>query len=253
MSNIHTFDDIKVPKKSTNKYGFGNSPAGRRATITSSNDADNSVSDSTNGWGLVPGATSSSAIERVFPKYNTKAFTFGVSIMQVLIFVITEIWSLSLQNNQSHKRSFYCVLYKSGAKFTPSITDDYQYYRLIAPIFLHAGVIHFIFNMLSQNMIGYTLEEHYGRTKFVALYFISGVSGNLLSAVMTKDDISVGASSPLFGIFALNIAFIIQNYDAFGGRKKAVLLSTVLIILVNFFGASDSVDTFAHIGLLIHF
>lgn len=41
-----------------------------------------------------------------------------------------------------------------GAKDTALIVNQHQWYRLVTPMFLHAGVIHYLLNMLALWFIG---------------------------------------------------------------------------------------------------
>lgn len=58
-------------------------------------------------------------------------------------------------------------------------------------------------------MYGFSLEDYYGTKKFVLLYLMAGLGGNLLSSVTFTNTISVGASSSIFGLFALMGTYII--------------------------------------------
>jgi rhomboid protease GluP len=63
-------------------------------------------------------------------------------------------------------------------------------------------------NMLGQLMYGFSLEDFYGTKKYLILYLLSGIGGNLLSASINHESISVGASSSIFGLFALMGTYI---------------------------------------------
>jgi len=52
-----------------------------------------------------------------------------------------------------------------GALETSKVTKDHQGWRLITCIWLHAGVIHILANMLSLLMIGIRLEKEFGFSK----------------------------------------------------------------------------------------
>ena len=48
-----------------------------------------------------------------------------------------------------------------GAKYLPLIQAG-EYFRLIAPIILHANFSHIFMNMLSISMIGFACNHHLG-------------------------------------------------------------------------------------------
>lgn len=264
MSNVRSFKDLQsqgnnLPSRPGGRsYGFGNPGSQPLSNRDTSADLEEN-SQNNSSFGLIPGVSPGNAVAQVFPQFKMRSFTFIVSVLQLSIFLITELASLFYeQKKDNHDATFTCVLYDFGAKYSPSINANYQFHRLVLPIFLHAGVAHILFNLFSQNMYGYALEEFYGRKKFIALYFAAGIGGNLLSAVWQKDSISVGASSSLFGVFALNVAYIIQNYEKFGNRKRVVLGVMIIIIALNFFAVPTDdkeapIDVASHIGNLLIF
>jgi membrane associated rhomboid family serine protease len=63
-----------------------------------------------------------------------------------------------------------------GALETSKIAKDHEWYRLITCIWLHAGVVHILANMLSLLLIGIRLEKEFGFRKCrdnFASYFLS--------------------------------------------------------------------------------
>jgi GlpG protein len=54
-----------------------------------------------------------------------------------------------------------------------------DYWRLITPIFLHFGIVHFIFNSLWLSMLGSRIERLYGPIHLILLVLISGLVSNL--------------------------------------------------------------------------
>jgi rhomboid protease GluP len=56
-----------------------------------------------------------------------------------------------------------------------------QFWRLITPVFLHGSILHIAFNMYALMIFGPGLERFYGRGRYLALFFISGFSGNVMS------------------------------------------------------------------------
>lgn len=88
-----------------------------------------------------------------------------------------------------------------GANFGPA-TQDGQWWRLGSALFLHFGLIHLSMNMLALGDVGRYVERAYGLPRFVAVYFISGLSGNLLSLfVHGERAVSGGASGAIFGLY----------------------------------------------------
>lgn len=57
---------------------------------------------------------------------------------------------------------FCCRLTKMGALKWDSVVNGHQGWRLVSCIWLHAGVIHLVANMLSLVFIGIRLEQQFG-------------------------------------------------------------------------------------------
>jgi rhomboid protease GluP len=76
-----------------------------------------------------------------------------------------------------------------------------QIWRLVSAIFLHAGILHLLFNCYALVFIGPLLEELLGKERFLALYLATGVFGFLLSnAYYSPFMPTVGASGAIFGL-----------------------------------------------------
>ncbi|KAF0918316.1 hypothetical protein E2562_023387 [Oryza meyeriana var. granulata] len=140
------------------------------------------------------------------------------------------------------------TLLKIGALETSKVTKDHEGWRLITCIWLHAGVVHILANMLSLLLIGIRLEKEFGFMRIGTLYVISGVGGSLLSALFMVSNISVGASGALFGLLGSMLSELITNWTIYE-NKFAALLTLVIIILINLaVGILPHVDNFAHLG-----
>ena len=90
------------------------------------------------------------------------------------------------------------TLLQFGASYAPLVSHG-QYWRLIMPMFLHAGPIHLLLNMLVLYSLGAMAESLYGYGRFALIYVLSGIGGSLLS-VWRSDSVAVGASGALMGV-----------------------------------------------------
>ena len=67
-----------------------------------------------------------------------------------------------------------------GAKESALIVDKNQWWRLISSIMLHAGFLHIIPNVAIQLRIGGYLNLIYGTPKWMWIYFVSGIFGEMM-------------------------------------------------------------------------
>ncbi|CAM9972036.1 unnamed protein product, partial [Choristocarpus tenellus] len=63
------------------------------------------------------------------------------------------------------------TLVEAGAKVATNIVDEGETYRLLSAMFLHAGVIHYIFNMIGFMQVGTMVERVFGWWK-VGYYYV---------------------------------------------------------------------------------
>ncbi|KPI18842.1 Peptidase S54, rhomboid domain containing protein [Actinobacteria bacterium OK074] len=121
-----------------------------------------------------------------------------------------------------------------------------QWYRLVTAMFLHASVVHILFNMLSLWWIGGPLEAALGRARYLALYFVSGLAGSALSYLLAApNQASLGASGAIFGLFGATAVLMRRlRYDM---RPVIALLVINLIFTFGWSGIAWQ----AHIGGLV--
>jgi len=95
-----------------------------------------------------------------------------------------------------------------GASFGPA-TKDGEWWRLGSAMFLHFGVLHLGMNMWALWDGGQLVERMYGHARFATLYFVSGLTGNLVSLIVQGDRaVSGGASGAVFGIYGALLVFL---------------------------------------------
>lgn len=122
-----------------------------------------------------------------------------------------------------------------------------ELWRLISPIFIHIGWEHLIMNAISLYFVGAMAEQWWGVWRFLMLYLLSGVMGNVFVAFFTPDVVSAGASTSIFGLFAAVsvIGYFGRNaYLKQVGQNYQVLL--VMNLVFNVFMPSVSIA--GHIG-----
>lgn len=126
-----------------------------------------------------------------------------------------------------------------------------QVWRLLSSAFLHAGLIHLLVNMYSLAILGTQVETFIGKWKFLFIYLVSAISGNLLSLVFSNGNVvSVGASGALFGLMGALLYF---GYHYRLYLSEAIKTQIIPIILLNLLigFTVPGIDNVAHVGGLI--
>ncbi|MFD7015096.1 rhomboid family intramembrane serine protease [Streptomyces sp. NPDC059928] len=116
--------------------------------------------------------------------------------------------------------------------YGPQGLAEGQWYRLVTSMFLHGGVVHILFNMLSLWWLGGPLEAALGRARYLALYVVSGLAGGALTYLIASPlEPSLGASGAIFGLFgAMAVLMRRMKYDM---RPVIGLLVVNLILTFN--------------------
>jgi membrane associated rhomboid family serine protease len=145
-----------------------------------------------------------------------------------------------------------------GAK-TNTLLRSGEWFRLITPIFIHAGLLHLLLNSYALWVVGTQVEKLYGSARFLAIYLLSGVGGVAGSyfgqIFMDKSDSpSVGASGAIFGLFGVLAVFGFRyRREMPPAIRRAMTAGVLPVIVVNLFiGFSiPFIDNSAHIGGLL--
>ncbi|KAF6152753.1 hypothetical protein GIB67_021413 [Kingdonia uniflora] len=121
------------------------------------------------------------------------------------------------------------TLEKMGALEWKLVVKEGEGWRLISCIWLHAGVIHLLANMISLIFVGIRLEEEFGFVKIGLLYVLSGFGGSLLSSISLRSTMSVGASGALFGLLGAMLSELITNWTIYANKVNFLIhLSTFI-------------------------
>lgn len=145
-------------------------------------------------------------------------------------------------------------LYEAGMLDVRGVLGQKEYGRLLWSMFLHGGTSHIFNNMLILFFLGAMIEKEIGHIRFSLLYFLSGISGSLLSLYVKvwNGDMSgsVGASGAIFGLDGVLLSMVL-----FRGKKMetATPARVLLMILLSLYSGytGGNIDNAAHIGGLL--
>lgn len=140
-------------------------------------------------------------------------------------------------------------VYGFGIGHNGSIANG-EYWRLVTPIFLHAGFMHLLFNMFSLFLFGPELEKLAGRTRFLTIYFLSGIVGCLASYVFEDARyMHLGASGAIYGIFGAFAALVYYTRTILPQLKQIILPIVIIGIVMTFL--MPNINITAHLGGLL--
>ncbi len=145
-----------------------------------------------------------------------------------------------------------------GAKNAVLIIDDGETWRLVTPVFLHAGIIHLLGNVLVQMDAGNMWEKEWGSIVWLVVYLGSAIGSSIFSCCFMPDNISVGTSGAVMGLFGAKFSEIFllccergknrrERSDARSRKHQAcMVIGGIAIVMAMSF--IPYVDWAAHVG-----
>jgi rhomboid protease GluP len=125
-----------------------------------------------------------------------------------------------------------------------------EWWRIFTAMFLHGGVSHILFNAFSLFVFAPELERLVGKWKFLMIYLVSGIMGNVLTFIVQDASYaSVGASGAIFGVFGAYVALVYFTRNNLPQLKQVILPIVIISVVMTFL--SPNVNVTAHIGGLI--
>ncbi len=228
-------------------------------------------------------AASDPAAQRRIPVADRETIRFARAVLQrpfkytvVLLVVNFFIFLLMWQSSGATFNDIWLfqnpVLVAYGAKLNQLIDQQHQWWRFVTPVFLHVGLLHLLVNMYSLWIVGPYVEKLYGSAKFVVIWVVTGIAGNVASYLSVVepgtpvsqlgrflfkpvDDPSAGASGALFGLVGVLFVFGIKyRHELPEGFKRAFGTGLLPMILLNLFIGyigRGLFDNAAHLGGLV--
>jgi|SRR5215204_855587 rhomboid protease GluP len=134
----------------------------------------------------------------------------------------------------------------------PALVAEGEAWRLLTSVFLHSSFVHLALNMISLYFLGSFAEVTFGRGRFLALYFISGIAGGLAYLYFGPFTApAVGASGAIFGLLGGVFGFALRR-GTFSLQNPIISQLLILTAINLFLGATiPNVSNTAHIGGLL--
>lgn len=107
-------------------------------------------------------------------------------------------------------------------------------WTIVTAMFVHANIWHILFNMLALFYFGRMLTMIIGPNKFLLVYFVGGILGNLLFLLLNISSFNwvIGASGAVYAVAGALVVLVPNVRIAFWGVIPMPLWVYVLIFLV---------------------
>jgi rhomboid protease GluP len=119
------------------------------------------------------------------------------------------------------------------------------YHQLFTSMFIHASIMHLVGNLIFLLIFGLRSEEMFSLPEYLGIYFIGGLTGNLLTLAYGLNYASVGASG---AIFALLGACIIYDRKS---TQRSIISALVFAFIIFVINMGENVNLLAHFGGLL--
>ncbi|HEX6850656.1 MAG TPA: rhomboid family intramembrane serine protease, partial [Candidatus Polarisedimenticolaceae bacterium] len=120
-----------------------------------------------------------------------------------------------------------------------------EWWRLITPLFLHAGILHFALNSMALASLGPLAEEEYGTERFGVMYLLSGLGGTLVAQYLGGVR-TVGASGAICGLLGLLLVHGWRRGGAYGSAMQSVMARNAMLMVVM--SLLPGIDWRSHLG-----
>jgi membrane associated rhomboid family serine protease len=176
---------------------------------------------------------------RVVTSSIRKAYVTQVLIaLNVIVYIATVVQGSGLNSPGGE-------IFAKGLLFGPFVAGG-DWWRLITSAFLHANILHLLFNMLALWWFGTPVELFLGRVRFLLVYLVSGLAGAAGALLASPTAPTVGASGAIFGILGAALVLERQRLYVLGGSAL-----TIIVINIIFSLAVPGISIGGHIGGLV--
>jgi membrane associated rhomboid family serine protease len=144
----------------------------------------------------------------------------------------------------------------------PSFIIAGEWWRLVTPMLVHAGVFHLLMNGYVLYAIGPAVEDRFGPPRFVVVYVVAGIAGSVFSFAFNGCFTSgVGASGAILGLIGALAADLYRRRESPNARLQLdgilkwigliFAIGIALELLAQFGVFLFRIDNFAHLGGLL--
>ena len=144
-----------------------------------------------------------------YGKINITIVTICVIFLVINSVIVSEI---ALNQLASNKYLAYILNFLAGCEgklgtigsmSKAKVFGDGEWWRLFLHMYLHAGVLHMLFNIFSLLFVGKVVEKKIGSLLYLLLYHVIAIVNAIIMCLIFPDSISVGASAGIFGMIGI--------------------------------------------------
>jgi membrane associated rhomboid family serine protease len=142
----------------------------------------------------------------------TSQVLIGINVLVWLLLLATGGRASDLIDRLALRPSGGGLVTVNGTTFqVPAGVAQGEYWQLLTSMFTHLSITHIGFNMLALWVLGPQLELAIGRTRFLALYLLSGLAGSVTVLWLSSPIVlTLGASGAIFGLMGALLVLAVK-------------------------------------------
>jgi rhomboid protease GluP len=145
-----------------------------------------------------------------------------------------------------------------GATGTVPIDRLHRWWTLISANYLHAGLLHILFNMIALRQIAPLVIREFGPHRMVILYLLSGIIGFLVS-YLAGVELTIGASAAVCGLIGASLYYGKSRggvygqaiYRQIGAWALGIFIFGLLVPSINNWGHGGGMVAGAMLGFVL--
>jgi membrane associated rhomboid family serine protease len=153
--------------------------------------------------------------------------------INIAVYLVNLLQGASLGDNAGQLYTDWFLIAQAQVRETGELIGvaEGEWWRLLTAAFLHGSIIHLGLNMLFLWFIGTPVEIAIGRWRFIAVYFVTALSGSAGALLFAPDVPTVGASGALFGILGCAVVLEQQGMHVLGGSALGIVILNFVLTL----------------------
>ncbi len=180
-------------------------------------------------------------------RYGKISITIATICVIFLIVNSTIVSDTALNQIASNKLLAYILNFLAGCEgklgnigsmSNAKVFGDGEWWRLFLHMYLHAGVLHMLFNIFALLFAGKVVEKKIGGLSYLLLYHVIAVINAIIMCLIFPDSTSVGASAGIFGMIGIMCVMkwkkdAVCNENLKKGELIYIIVFSVLSLLLG--------------------
>lgn len=146
-----------------------------------------------------------------YGKTNLIIATIGIIFLIINSVLVSDISLYEIHSNKyiAYSLNFLVgcegILGKIGSMSKVKVFTDGEWWRIFLHIYLHAGLLHMMFNVFALLVAGKVIEKRIGALSYFLLFHFIAIVDSLILCMIFPNSLSIGASAGIFGMIGIVI------------------------------------------------